>query len=123
MSHHIWSQGSRIRYVSEARVYVRYPESYSDWVRQKRRTLAGYQQEHVRKHRMASQPHSGLRSFRSEFAFGALRSFQYARNAREVGWTALLFLARAHVWFSAFALTRLTRRTHSQIWARVESTK
>ena len=123
ISHHIWSQGSRIRYVLEARVYVRYPESYSDWVKQKQRSLAGYQQEYVRKYRVASRPHGGLRSFRSEFAFGALRSFQYARNAREVIWTALLFLARAHVWLSAFVLTRLTRRTHSQIWARVDSTK
>ncbi len=123
ISHHIGSLGRRIRYVPEARVYVRYPESYSDWVRQKQRSLAGYHQEYVRKYRLASQPHGGLRSFRSEFAFGALRSFQYARNAKEVGWTALLFLARAHVWSSAFVLTRLTRRTHSQIWARVDSTK
>lgn len=117
ISLHIHALGRRIRYVPQARVYVKYPTSYADWVRQKRRSLAGYAQEYVR------GAVKGGRSFRTEFGFGAVRALRYARGPKELVWTGLLFLARAHVWLQAHLVSRVLRRPLAEVWERVESTK
>ncbi|MGB9879743.1 MAG: glycosyltransferase, partial [Anaerolineae bacterium] len=47
ISHHVWEQGWRTAYAPDALVYVKYPTTYQDWVKQKVRSMGGYAQGYV----------------------------------------------------------------------------
>jgi cellulose synthase/poly-beta-1,6-N-acetylglucosamine synthase-like glycosyltransferase len=117
ISHRIAQQGYRIRYAPDARVYVRYPTTYGDWLRQKVRSAGGYAQDYVR------QSPVRMRSAWLEVRTGALMALRYPRNAREFLWTMLLFAARLHLWLLVLIKVRLLERPFDTIWKRVESTK
>jgi cellulose synthase/poly-beta-1,6-N-acetylglucosamine synthase-like glycosyltransferase len=116
ISHRVAQQGARIRYAPEARVYVRYPTTYSDWLRQKVRSTGGYAQRYVR-----------VSPFRMRSAWleatSAWIALQYPRTPRESLWTLLLFAARLHVWLLVLIKVRLLQRPLDTLWKRVESTK
>lgn len=107
----------RIRYAPEARVYVRYPTTYSDWLRQKVRSAGGYAQEYVRESPVR------MRSAWLELKTGARMALAYPQNPREFLWTLLLFAARLHLWLLVLIRVRLLKRSFDTIWTRVESTK
>lgn len=117
ISHRIAQQGYAIRYAPEARVYVRYPTTYSDWLRQKTRSAGGYAQAYVR------QSPVRMRSAWLEIRTGTLMALQYPRSAREFAWTLLLFAARLHLWLLVLVKVRLLQRPLQTLWERVESTK
>ena len=107
----------RIRYAPEADVYVRYPTSYSDWLRQKVRSAGGYAQEYVRESSVR------MRSAWLELITGARMALAYPRNPREFLWTVFLFAARLHLWLLVLIRVRLLKRPFDRLWTRVESTK
>jgi cellulose synthase/poly-beta-1,6-N-acetylglucosamine synthase-like glycosyltransferase len=109
--------GYRVRYAPEARVYVRYPATYRDWLRQKVRSTGGYAQDYIRK-----SPFS-MRSAQLEVAHGTRLALSYPRSARELAWTLLLFAARLHLWLLVLWNVRLRRRPLKALWQRVETTK
>ncbi len=117
ISHDIAQQGHRLRYAPEARVYVRYPTTYADWLRQKVRSAGGYAQEYVRRSPLR------MRSARLEAVTGTRLALGYPRSTREFLWTLLLFAARLHLWALVFVNVRLLRRPLSALWQRVETTK
>ena len=117
ISHRIAKQGHAIRYAPDARVYVRYPTTYSDWLRQKVRSAGGYAQSYVRDSSVR------MRSAWLELTSGARLAMSYPQNAREFIWTLLLFAARLHLWLLVLVKVRLLQRPLDTIWKRVESTK
>lgn len=117
ISHRIAAQDRRIRYAPEARVYVRYPTTYSDWLRQKVRSAGGYAQSYVRESPVR------MRSAWLELSSGARLALTYPQNPREVLWTLLLFAARLHLWALVLIKVRILRRPLNTLWKRVESTK
>ena len=117
VSHLIGEQGYKIRYATEARVFVRYPTTYRDWLRQKVRSAGGYAQPII-----ASSP-LRMRSFWHEAILGSARAIRYARGMREFLWTCALFAARLHLWFLILWRVRIRPQSLSQIWQRVETTK
>lgn len=117
VSHLIAELGYRTRYAPEARVLVRYPDHYADWLRQKVRSAGGYAQPVIAKSPLR------MRSFRHEAVSGSLRALRYARNAREFGWTLALFAARLHLWLLIFWRVRVLNTPLIDLWLRVESTK
>lgn len=117
ISHRIAQQDRRVRYAPEARVYVRYPTTYGDWLRQKVRSAGGYAQKYVRKSPVR------MRSAWLEFKTGARMALRYPENVREFLWTLLLFAARLHLWLLVLIEVRLLRRPLDTLWKRVESTK
>jgi cellulose synthase/poly-beta-1,6-N-acetylglucosamine synthase-like glycosyltransferase len=117
ISHHVADQGFRIRYAPRAQVFIKYPTTYRDWLRQKIRSAGGHAQDYVRK-----SPER-MRSFWLEFLNGARLALHYPGTPREFYWTALLFAARLHLWFLVFINVRLLRRPLEMLWQRVETTK
>ncbi len=117
ISHHIARQGYRIRYAPQARVAVKYPTTYRDWLRQKVRSAGGHAQDYVRK----SPGH--MRSAWLEMVEGARLALRYPRTPREFLWTALLFAARLHLWLLVLIQVRLLHLPLSTLWQRVETTK
>ncbi len=117
ISHMIAQQGYRIRYAPEAKVYVKYPDTYADWLRQKVRSAGGYAQEYVQ-----SSPYR-MRSAGREARHGTVFALKFAQSPRELWWTLLLFLARLHLWLLVFWQVKVRQRPLPELWQRVESTK
>jgi len=117
ISHLIARQGYRIRYGPQARVFVKYPTTYRDWLRQKVRSAGGYVQDYVRTSPLR------MRSAWLEMWYGTRLALRYPRHPREFLWTLLLFAARLHLWLLVFINVRLLRRPLTKLWQRVESTK
>ncbi len=117
ISHLIARQGYRVRYAPEAHVYVKYPTTYRDWLRQKVRSAGGYAQDHIRKSPFR------MRSAWQEIWHGSRIALRYPRHPRELMWTLLLFAARLHLWALVFLNVRLLRRPLKSLWQRVETTK
>jgi len=117
ISQRIAQKGYRVRYAPDARVFVRYPTTYRDWLRQKVRSAGGHAQDYVRKSPLR------MRSARLEILNGTRLALRYPRDLREFMWTLLLFGARLHQWLLVFIKVQLLRRPLSDLWQRVESTK
>lgn len=117
ISHRVAQLGHYIRYAPQARVFVKYPDNYQDWLRQKVRSAGGYAQSYVRR-----SPHR-MRSPRLEMIHGTRLALSYAQNAHELIWTFLLFAARLHLWLLVLIRVRLLNRPFDTLWQRVESTK
>ena len=116
ISHRIWEQGFHTTYAPEAVVYVKFPTSYQDWLKQKVRTAGGYAQPYLR-------GAAGIKSFRSEAVHGVVSALQYAQSLQELWWTLLLFLARVHVWLRVGWDVKLRKKPFAAVWQRVHSTK
>jgi cellulose synthase/poly-beta-1,6-N-acetylglucosamine synthase-like glycosyltransferase len=117
ISHRVAEQGYRIRYAAQARVHVKYPTTYQDWLRQKVRSAGGHAQDYVRK-----SPQK-MRSAWLEILYGTRLALSFPRSLREVLWTLLLFPARLHLWLLVLVNVRLLRRPPQDLWERVETTK
>jgi cellulose synthase/poly-beta-1,6-N-acetylglucosamine synthase-like glycosyltransferase len=117
LSQVIADQGYRICYAPQARVLVKYPTTYRDWLRQKVRSAGGHAQDYVRKSSLR------MRSAWLEMRYGGLLALRYPRSLREFLWTLLLFAARLHLWLLVFVNVRLLRRSLKDLWQRVETTK
>ncbi|MCU0501109.1 MAG: glycosyltransferase [Anaerolineae bacterium] len=117
ISHEIAQAGYRIRYAPEAQVFVKYPTTYRDWLRQKVRSTGGYAQDYIRK-----SPFS-MRSARLEVVDGTRLALAYPKTLHELIWTGLLFVARLHLWLLVFWNVRVRRRPLKALWQRVETTK
>lgn len=110
----IRNQGYEIVYAPEAKVYVKYPDNFKDWLKQKIRTTGGYIQElKIKK----------TRSFWQEIIDGIKLFFSYPRNLKEFWWIILLFLARIYLWLLIFWKIKIKKEKFANIWRRVESTK
>ncbi|HKJ66915.1 MAG TPA: glycosyltransferase family 2 protein [bacterium] len=117
ISHLIAQQGYQIRYSPESLVYVKYPTSYRDWLKQKVRSAGGYAQDYLR-----SSPYR-MRSARLEFLQGAKPALTYPRSLKEFGWSLLLFSARLHLWALVWFNVRVRHLPLGTLWQRVETTK
>lgn len=117
ISHRIAEQGQRIRYAPTAEVFIKYPTTYDDWLRQKVRSAGGYAQEYVR-----NSPYQ-MRSAKLEAQQGTWLALKFAQSPREFYWTLQLFLARLHLWLLVFWQVRVRKRPLSHLWQRVETTK
>ena len=113
ISHLISSEGYKIEYAPDAKVYVKYPNNFRDWILQKRRSAGGYIQ--VKKNFKNS------RSFSKE-STGIFFVLKYARNFKEFIWTILLVFARLYLWLLIFFDIKL-RKKEMELWKRIESSK
>ena len=117
ISHLIGEQGYRIRYAPQAEVFVKYPATYRDWLKQRVRSAGGYAQPIIARSPLR------MRSFWHEVAAGTWRALCYPRTLREFLWTLALFAARLHLWLLIFWRVRVRREPLHRLWQRVESTK
>jgi len=138
----VWKRGYKISYAPEAKVYVKYPDNFSDWIKQKKRSTGGYVQipgllkktwknnvganPCVRPTRMKPkivprQPPK-MRGLRQEIQ-GVFQTLKFAKNLKELWWTIILIFARIYLWFLIFWEIKIKKRPFDQVWQRVGSTK
>lgn len=116
ISHLVGQQGHRTRYAPEAEVFVKYPQTYADWLAQKVRSAGGYVQPIIARSPLR------MRSFWHEAA-GTWRALRYAHNLHELIWTLALMAARLHLWLLIFWRVQVQRQPLTELWKRIESTK
>ena len=116
ISHRVLEKGYSIVYEPHAEVYVKYPTTLPDWLRQKKRTAG-------RVYQLAKRYHlSKLHSFTQEVSAGVI-ILKKINSLEEVFWLMGLFVFKLYVWARVFFDYRLWKRTFSNVWQRVESTK
>jgi cellulose synthase/poly-beta-1,6-N-acetylglucosamine synthase-like glycosyltransferase len=115
ISHNVYEKGFGIYYSENSKVFVKYPTNISDWIKQKKRSAGGYNQ--IKKITGVE-----IRSFRKE-SFGGFQILKYARNIKEIIWLIILFIMRIYLWILIYKDINLRKKTHKEVWQRVESTK
>lgn len=117
ISHLIYEKGYKTEYAENALVYVKYPDNFKDWIKQKRRSAGGYNQL-----KYFIKEKERMRSFYKEVT-GIFRIFNYPRNFKEFIWTIELIFYRLYLWLLIFRDINLKKKNLKDIWLRVESTK
>ncbi|MDP2918227.1 MAG: glycosyltransferase, partial [bacterium] len=120
----IYNLGYEIAYAPEAKVSVKYPDNFRDWLKQKKRSTGGYAQNFppARGGIKGGGRKGKMRGFRQEIA-GIFQIFKYAKTPREFYWTILLIFARIILWLAIFWEIKIIKKPFEQMWHRVESTK
>lgn len=117
MSYIISSKGYKIKYEPKAIVYIKYPTNIKDWIKQKRRSAAGYLQT---KKYFKDIPTK--RSFFREIWLGTFRILRHPQNLKELFYALLMFPYRALLW-GVIHTDRIRKKSLKDIWKPVESTK
>ncbi|GAG92137.1 unnamed protein product, partial [marine sediment metagenome] len=64
----------------------------------------------------------GIRSFKKE-SLGGLELFKLTSNFKELIWLLILFLARIYLWLVIYRDINIRKKSHREVWLRVDSTK
>jgi len=115
ISHKVYEKSFKIAYSPESRVYVKYPDNFEDWIKQKKRSAGGYNQ-------IKKLIGVEIRSFKKESS-GGLSLLGYVKSLRELFWLLELFFSRVYLWFVIYKDIDINNKSHNEIWQRVESTK
>ena len=118
ISHTIWQKGYFTDYAPNAKVYVKYPNTFADWILQKKRSAGGYQQ--IKNH-FRNPPR--MRSLTREIMHGWYKPLIYAKNPKELIYSLLLYPARLYLWFVIFKDINIKKVNILDIWKPIESTK
>jgi cellulose synthase/poly-beta-1,6-N-acetylglucosamine synthase-like glycosyltransferase len=115
---YFFKKGYKVKYVPEAKVFVKNPDTFKDWVKQRKRTAGA--------HTKLTQYEPNLpkmKSLRNEILHGALSIWSYPRDLREFFWTINLCFARLYMWTSLKKDENVSNKFYNDGWERVESTK
>lgn len=115
ISHLIYSKGYEITYAPEAKVFVKYPDNFKDWINQKKRSVGGYNQ-------IKMWVGEEIRSFRKE-SLGIFDVLSYATTFRELMYIFMLIFARVYLWILIFIDINIKKKKLKKIWLRTDSTK
>lgn len=105
----IWKKGYSIKYVPEAKVYVKNPDNWQDWLRQKIRNIKAH--ENLQK---VAPGIPRTKSLFNEVKWGAFFALTYPRTFREIGWTFEAYGARLVLYWKAFR--GLKEKTYVDGW-------
>lgn len=116
-SHIVKNKGYSIDYSENSIVHVKYPDNFSDWIKQKKRSAGGYNQiKYIFKEKNID------RSLTKESA-GIFQVLRYPKNLKEFFWTIELVFARIYLWLIIFWDINIKKKEFKKIWVRIESTK
>lgn len=116
ISNNVYEKDYFIDYSPDSKAYIKYPTNFKDWIIQKKRSAGGYNQ-------IKKLTNTEMRSFKKESIGGALYFFKYTKKFREFLWLIELFLSRIYLWLVIYRDINIKKKSHKEIWKRVESTK
>ena len=105
----VWKQGYKIAYLDKAKVYVQYPNNYTDWINQRTRTIKAH--ENLNKI-VPDMPRT--KSFFNEIKEGLFFTLTQPKNLKEWMWLIQLYFARLHIYYKSFTESR--KRTFDPGW-------
>ncbi len=113
------SMGYTIKYEPEALAYVNFPKNFKDWMKQKTRSLGGNVQ--LKSFPANSPQISRTRSIMQDIGM-ALFPLKFARNAKEMFYSLILYFLRAWLWINIY-LRHMFGMYSQGAWDRIESSK
>ncbi len=114
-----WNMGFKIRYVPQAKVFVKFPNNIKDFIEQKVRTAKA----HIAlKQYLHNKKIPKIKSFKSEI-INSVILFSYPKNFKEFLWTLALFPIRLYIWLRVFFEIKVKKEIYRDGWKRIESTK
>jgi len=117
--YYFWQKGYKIGYAEKAQVFVKNPDNFGDWIKQKTRTSKAHEKLDVY---ADTKTTPRVKTFSNEIK-GINFLFTYPKSLKELFWTVELFFARAFVWTKFYFETKLIDSHYGDAWERVESTK
>jgi poly-beta-1,6-N-acetyl-D-glucosamine synthase len=119
ISYSIRNKGLEIAYAPNAKCFVKYPTSLTDYYKQKVRSIGGFLQlEQMGIFKKDKQSRSLL--IELEYIFFVIN---YAEDFKEILWSLLLFPVRFWTWVRIYWDRVIIRKDFQKSWVRVESTK
>lgn len=115
-----YQKGYKIRYAPKAKVLVKNPTTFKDWLKQRKRTAKAH--ETLNKY-VNTKDIPRVKTFTNELKKGWLLALAYPRTLREIWWTLLLFGARLLMWILVCYETRIIKQSYKDKWERVESAR
>ncbi|MGI6423294.1 MAG: glycosyltransferase [Candidatus Dojkabacteria bacterium] len=119
ISYFIRNMNKEIAYTPNAKCYVRYPKTLSDYYKQKVRSIGGFVQ--LRKYGVFKRDKQS-RSFLIELPY-ALFVLTYPKNLKEFIWSLALFPVRLLTWLRIYWERIIIQKDFTDTWVRIESTK
>ncbi len=110
--------GYEIGYAEQAKVFVKNPTSWKDWINQRKRTAKAH--EALGKY-VDTNNIPRVKSFSNELSQGVLWALEYPKTIQEYFWTFLLFVARLYMWLLVFYETRLLKEPYADNWKKIKS--
>ncbi|MBS3168839.1 glycosyltransferase family 2 protein [Candidatus Woesearchaeota archaeon] len=117
ISNLIYSKGYKIKYAPESKVFVKFPTTLKDWIKQKRRSAGGYVQM-----KKIIKTNDEMRSFLKE-SKEVFRALNYYKTIKEMLWTLALIVLRLYLWLDIFINIKLRKQDFAKIWKPIKSTK
>jgi len=117
MPYYFWKAGFKIAYAQDAKVFVKWPTNWKDWIKQKVRAAKAH--EKLEKY---APDFPRVKSFTNEATKGWHRALSYPKTPQEFAWTLALFPARALVWFNVYAM-QMGNKYYTDAWEKAESTR
>ncbi|MBL7147215.1 MAG: glycosyltransferase [Nanoarchaeota archaeon] len=114
-------KGYKLGYVPEAKVYVKYPTTFKEWLEQKRRIAKAY--INYQQIKIDNEPLPLMKSFSKEALEGPIKAIRYPKSYKEMFWTITLFKARLYMWLMTYYDTKIRRKKHTDAWKVVKTTK
>ncbi len=115
ISHLVYKKGFKIHYSPDSLAYISYPKNFKDWIKQKKRSVGGYNQNY-------KLLNVKIRSFSGE-SKNFWQLFRYVKNHKELFWLFELFIARLYLWTVIYWDINIKKKKREELWLRVESTK
>lgn len=113
-------KGHKIKYVPDAKVHIKYPQTFGDFLTQKRRTFAGYLQI---RDRYGVEDRSLLTEAKGGFLGGLVGGLSFCKSVKELWFFFILGLIRTLAWFLATFDYKVKRKTLLESWKMVRSSK
>lgn len=117
ISYEIMHQGHKIAYEPEAKVYIKQPAHFKDWVSQKVRNIRGQQDQ-----RLPQVNGNEKRSFTDELKY-VFFAITYAKTINEFFWSLLNYPLRLYIWLLVWKTKYIQKQSSTEIWKRIDSTK
>lgn len=113
-------KGYKVKYVPNAKVYIKYPQSFIDFLTQRRRTFAGYLQI---EERYGVTERSLSTEAKGGFLGGLGGALHFCENVKECWFFFMLGLIRVLAWFLATIDYKVKRKSLLETWKPVKSSK
>ncbi len=118
LPYYFFKQGYTLAYAENAKVFVKNPTKFSDWLKQRKRTAKAHTKLDV-----YEPDFPKMKSFKNEILEGFFIIWSYPRTPKELFWTQMLCLARLYMWFSLIFEEKVKKKYYNDGWDRVASTR
>ncbi|MBI5797501.1 glycosyltransferase [Candidatus Woesearchaeota archaeon] len=116
--YYFFKQGHKIVYAGDAKVFVKNPTKFRDWLKQRKRTAKAHTKLNIYEPEFPK-----MKSFKNEIKEGFISIWSYPKTPKEIFWTDLLCLARLYMWLSLIYEEKIRKKYYNDGWDRVQTTK